>query len=95
MIGHILPDIRTNTSPGTTSNARGLSPDVSQKNDVSDRQSILLGHYEHLNTVNGRTFEGCCVFDSNPAAKTYVLELDQETGDVLSFKILANSLKKS
>ena len=31
----------------------------------------------------------------NPVAKTYVLELDQESGDVNSFKILANSLKKS
>jgi len=121
--------------------ASGLSPAVLQKIDVSDRQSILFGHYEHLSTVHGRTFEGCCVYDANrlalanyavklfenstgesfqnkemligsvdnniwiyfvpkstipnPRAKTYVLELDQETGEVISFKILANAMKKS
>ncbi|NNC37822.1 MAG: hypothetical protein EX271_00650 [Acidimicrobiales bacterium] len=121
--------------------ASGLSPSVLKKIDVSDRQSILFGHYEHLSTVSGRTFEGCCVYDANrlelanyavklfenstgdsfdnmemligavdnniwiyfvpkstipnPRAKTYVLELDQNTGEVISFKLLANSLKKS
>lgn len=121
--------------------ASGLSPNVLKSIEVSDRQSILFGHYEHLNTVRGRTFEGCCVYDSNrlalanyavklfenstgesfndkemligivdeniwiyfvpkstlpnPTAKTYVLELDQATAEVISFKLLANSLKKS
>ena len=119
----------------------GLNPSVLQNIEVSDRQSILFGQYEHLTTVHGRTFEGCCVYDANrlalanyavklfenstgerfqnkemligavddniwiyfvpkstipnPVAKTYVLELDQKSGEVLSFKILANSVKKS
>lgn len=121
--------------------ASGLSPGVLQNIDVSERQSILFGHYEHLNTVYGRTFEGCCVYDAdrlalanyavrlfenstgesfenkemligsvdnnvwiyfvpksllpNPVSKTYVLELDQKTAEVISFKVLGNSRKKS
>ena len=42
-----------------------INPQVLQQIDVSDRQSILFGHYEHLTTAYGLTFEGCCVFDAN------------------------------
>jgi len=33
--------------------ASGISPTVLQKIEVSDRQAILFGHYEHLVTVQG------------------------------------------
>ena len=120
------------TSGGTAK----INPEILQKIEVSDRQSILFGHYEHLATIHGRTFEACCVFDANriklanyivqlfenstgksfddremliggvddkiwvfivpkslsaaPLAKTYVVELDKNTGLINSFKASAN-----
>ena len=63
--------------------ASGLSPRVLQQIDVSDRQSILFGHYEDLVTVQGRRFEGCCVFDANRIAlANFVVRLfENSTGE--------------
>jgi hypothetical protein len=60
--------------------ATGINPTVLQKIDVSDRQSILFGHYEDLVTVHGRTFEGCCVFDANRIElANYIVRLFENT----------------
>lgn len=66
--------------------ASGISPTVLQKIEVSDRQAILFGHYEHLVTVQGRAFEGCCVFDaSRIELANYIVELfENSTGKSFS-----------